>query len=312
MPRLFWFSVSSVVLVIVTLALVRVSGLRRAHATDLLRVTLQKTPGQCSNNYNCQSQVEGLLRAGADPNGRVASGSSFLLFAAHRRDTTLMRSLEARGAHVTPEVRVEKLVLTANGGQPAQIQALLDAGTPINARAFDGRSALEVAVKSNETNGIKMPLVLLRRGADARQKTRFGLAMVPLTLYYGGDLELIRALQEAGAPTSSAAALDIAAISNDAAQIQKLLDVGAPVDGLASPGEWTALQWAANAGHSQICELLLEHGADPLARAKNGRDHRSALEAARGAASGADAAKRPSFQRTIELLKRAEKLKAKR
>ena len=277
MPRFSWFAGALVTLLLLTFGLWRVAELRRARATEMLRVTLQKTRGLCDDDAACRTAVPKFLRAGANPNAQVAGGNSFLLWVARRRDTELMKRLEKSGAQVTPEVRVEKLCLTANGGRPAQVRALLDAGTPINARAFDGRSALEVAIKSHEYQGRQMAIFLLKRGANARQKTRGNSDMVPLALLYGGDLTLIHALQKAGAPTSRAAALAIAVLSNDIARVRNSLDAGTPVDERASPSEWTALQWAASNGRLDICALLLKRGADPFARSIDGRNDGRAL-----------------------------------
>lgn len=303
MSRIFWFAGASTAFLLLIVALVRVKELRRERSTEMLRVTLQKTRGLCRDNPACRTEVPKLLRAGANPDGQVASGSSFLLWAARRRDTGLMHLLENSGAQMTPDVRVEKLCLTANGGKPAQIQALLNAGTPVNARAFDGRSALEVAVKASENQGREMALFLLQHGADARQKTRRDSDIVSLALLYGGDLKLIRALQKVGAPTSRIADLAIAVLNNDLARVRALLDAGTPVDGRASPSEWTALQWAAYEGHPEICALLLERGADPFARSIDGRNDGRALVLLKGSFLPGT----QSRQRIASLLERAEK-----
>lgn len=291
---------------VLTVALVRVGALRHVRQTEQVRIALQSAPGQCSSDSNCSYQVPLLLRAGADANGHVSNGNSFLLFAAHRRDAQLMRWLEMYGARPDARVRGEQLCLTANGGTTAQVQALLDAGAPINTRASDGRSALEVAVRGNQQNGIEMALFLLKQGADAKQKSNSGDGLVPLALLYGGDLKLIAALQKAGAPTSRASALAIAARQNNMEEAKRLLAAGVPVDERASRTDWTALQWAASDGHPEMCALLLEHGADVLLRSK-GDNNQTALQLANEGHINATGARIKPYERTIHLLQRAEK-----
>ena len=55
------------------------------------------------------------------------------------------------------------------------------------------------------------------------------------------------------------------------AAVQQAIDAGAGLNSHDQHG-WTPLNWAAGSGHLEVVELLLEHGADPLAV---GRDLRT-------------------------------------
>ncbi len=59
-----------------------------------------------------------------------------------------------------------------------------------------------------------------------------------------------------------------AAKSGNTAEVQRLLDVGDKVDETGEYG--TALMYASQEGHPEICKLLIEKGADVNAQTKEG------------------------------------------
>jgi len=105
----------------------------------------------------------------------------------------------------------------------------------------DGGTALHFAAFFGATESARL---LLQHGADAAvHATGFGNV----------------------APLHSATA------SRSIAIVRMLLERGVPVDAVQHGG-WTALMSAAHRGDEPLAELLLDHGADPLKKAEDGRD----------------------------------------
>lgn len=83
-----------------------------------------------------------------------------------------------------------------------------------------------------------------------------------------GRLDVLTRLLSAGASpdatsNSGQSALAVASMSGHLPCVKKLLDSGAQVDMLCGQSNATALIMAAQEGHRGVCEVLLEHGANP-------------------------------------------------
>lgn len=83
-----------------------------------------------------------------------------------------------------------------------------------------------------------------------------------------GRLDVLSKLLTAGAnpdatSNSGMSALAASSMSGHLPCVKRLLDAGAQVDVLCGQSDSTALISAAQEGHRAVCELLLEHGANP-------------------------------------------------
>ncbi len=153
------------------------------------------------------------------------------------------------------------------------VQWLLERGADARARDALGRSPLHIALHAatgeDPTSRVRC---LIRYGADpdapaANGETALGLALtrherdLKRWLHWTGWRLPGRALRGADLPA--------AAIAGDAAAVERLLQLGLPVDAADAQGA-TALLRACGLGHARIAVALIEAGADLEAAAPSG------------------------------------------
>jgi len=85
-----------------------------------------------------------------------------------------------------------------------------------------------------------------------------------LTAVYRGHKDIVNLLVARGAEMT----IFEAAAAGEVERVERLVDNGAPVNGLSADG-WTPLHLASFFGHARIVELLLAHEADVRATSKN-------------------------------------------
>jgi len=129
------------------------------------------------------------------------------------------------------------LLDAAEAGNLAEVRALLQWGTPPDARDAIGMTPLMAAVIHGHEG---VAGLLLARGADVNAADDRGVTILML-----------------------------AANNNRAALLQTLLSRGAHVNARTQAG-WTALTYAAWKGHVDMARRLLAAGADPSATDRNG------------------------------------------
>ena len=108
--------------------------------------------------------VELLVARGADVNAIQKNGATALLLVVSRGDFALVKFLLAKGADVNsgkrPQSRYDALMQAAYSDfvEVETVQALLQKGAQIDARAPDGETALSLARKKGETEVVRLLL----------------------------------------------------------------------------------------------------------------------------------------------------------
>lgn len=149
---------------------------------------------------------------------------------------------------------------------PGNSQSNADAD--INAQAADGSTALLWASHRNDVAEVRR---LIKAGAKVSIANRYGATPMSEAALQG-QTEVISLLLKAGVdanspnPEGQTALMLVARTGNvDAAKL--LVSHGATVDAREQWGQQTALIWAAAEGQPQMLKFLLEHHANPNARA---------------------------------------------
>jgi ankyrin repeat protein len=168
-------------------------------------------------------------------------------------------------------------------GSASIAQSLLARGVDANARDRQGRTALFAALGLPAEQAVALTRALIRAGADpevvaANGETPLGLALAraqsDLPQWLNWTLWKLpkRALRDADLPA--------AANLGDSAAVDKLLELGTPIDAVDAQGA-TALLRAAGAGHVDLAAHLLDRGAQIDHATPNGATPLSAAVSAR-------------------------------
>jgi ankyrin repeat protein len=127
----------------------------------------------------------------------------------------------------------------------------------------DGTTALHQAVRNNDLPTVE---ALIKRGADVKAATRYGITPIHIAAM-NGNAAILRRLMDAGADPNSTTpgcetALMTASRTGSVEAVTLLLDRGANVNAKDAGRAQTALMWAITEKHPDIVKLLAARGAD--------------------------------------------------
>ena len=117
-----------------------------------------------------RSAVASLLQQKADVNAAQGDGMTALHWAAYKDDVPMAKMLLAAGANVKAQTRlaaVTPLFRAAKNGSAGMVEALADAGAPVNVPDGEGTTPLMLAAAAGKIDAIK---VLIDHGADVNAK----------------------------------------------------------------------------------------------------------------------------------------------
>ncbi|MHC4648880.1 MAG: ankyrin repeat domain-containing protein, partial [Planctomycetota bacterium] len=159
-----------------------------------------------------------------------------------------------------------KLIQAVKDGGLQTVQDLLTNGVEVNAKDYDGKTALGWAAYKGHTEIVKL---LLDKGADVNAKTNKGVTALMLAaeqnhveitkLLLAKDADINAKTTDNG-QTALMTALLVAAYTGDPEMVTILLEKGADVNASTENGV-TALLMAAQNGHTEVVKLLEKAGA---------------------------------------------------
>ena len=203
-----------------------------------------------------RDDVEGadlLIRAGANVNAATDLGVTPLWTASLNGSDAMVRRLLEAGANPNAALLLGEtpVMVASRSGHPAVVEHLIAKGANVNAHAARGQTALMWAVSQEHPDVVR---VLLAHGADVHARSDVWNQVMAVPPH--GYLNYNRAIPQGGDT-----ALMFAARVGDLASARLLMAAGANVNDADAWGV-SATALSAHAGHGELVEFLLEHGAD--------------------------------------------------
>ena len=199
------------------------------------------------------SQVQTLVRGGANVNAVDSDGTTALMHAVIESDVSMMKLLVEDGADVNAKNGLDSTALLYAASHLAKARLLLEAGADVKVTNKRGATPMRVAAL---TFGSTPTLKLLTANGAAPEAQLMTFAAQK------GDLEAIQFLLGLGVSAGDAVGttLSAALTARCDACVRLLVERGAPANGVRATGQGV-LNEAAKRSMPEIAQFLLDHGA---------------------------------------------------
>lgn len=219
--------------------------------------------------------METILRAGADKESRNAKDETPLAYACVQNKSRAVQALVDAGANLETKFARRKTPLyhSASSGLTTIVEILIKAGANKDTPNKNGWSPLHASVNYKHTKISKM---LLSAGANPKTENHLGFTVL-YTALYEEHQEIIPLIIEAlhGEVNTKSCdgltALHVAAQKNNAGAATQLCDAGAFTEAPDKDG-WTPLHDAVAFESGEVARILVNAGANPLAKTKGGNN----------------------------------------
>jgi uncharacterized protein len=214
------------------------------------------------------AMVEALLRAGANPNAHDRYGLTSVALACSNANAAILKRLLDAGADPNspdPQGTTALMMAARTDGGTEAVKLLVARGAPINAKDSIDSTALMWAVRTNHPEAVDL---LIHRDAEVNARTRKGVAPPRRAPNAGGGSHGVgiirggwpeRGYQE---PTPGEMTALLYAARDGRIEIARaLLAANANVNQTEANGVSPLIEAIAN-NHIDIARLLVEHGAD--------------------------------------------------
>lgn len=233
--------------------------------------SLGQTPLHVAVIFGHLPAVQTLLAFGSDTTLRYGEDNISVLDAAASRSGRLdiLRALVKHGVNVNASKNClghTALHLAAEHNHADNVELLVEAGAWVDARRPDGFTPLCVAAATLEEDPSDVVATLLRHGADKDAGDMEGRTPLHISAHFG-CISAIRILLASGADTTlrfgpqNFSALDLAACAGHTEVLRALLLHGVNAKSASPLSGCTALHHAAWRDHARAVDVLVEAGA---------------------------------------------------
>ncbi|MGY8813816.1 MAG: ankyrin repeat domain-containing protein [Gammaproteobacteria bacterium] len=166
-----------------------------------------------------------------------------------------------------------RLIDAAKSGDFETIESLLNSSIDINVEKADGTTALHYA---GHRDDLDIARLLTKSGANTSAANVYGVTPLSLACI-NRSADMVKILLNGGANPNTTTLSGESILMNCARTgatnaVSALLDAGADANIAESNMGLTALMWAAEGGHSEIVQLLIDNGADVTKTTKASAD----------------------------------------